>query len=117
MEPVERAEVLVDHRLVPGRQVAGEFLHQRVAAVRRQGAPLLGGLAELAVVHLAGAGATQPAKATVVQGALEASNVQPVLEISKMIEVMRAYEATATLSKSHEDMTRDAITKLGAMPN
>jgi len=64
-----------------------------------------------------GSGATQPAKATVVQGAIEASNVQPVLEISKMIEVMRAYEATATLSKSQEDMSRDAITKLGAMPN
>ncbi len=61
--------------------------------------------------------ATAPATATVVQGALESSNVQPVLEISKMIEVMRAYEATATLSKSQEDLSRDAITKLGAMPN
>jgi flagellar basal-body rod protein FlgF len=61
--------------------------------------------------------AAAPATATVVQGALESSNVQPVLEISKMIEVMRAYEATATLSKSQEDMSRDAITKLGAMPN
>jgi flagellar basal-body rod protein FlgF len=65
----------------------------------------------------AGNGATQPSKATVVQGAMESSNVQPVLEISKMIEVMRAYEATATLSKSQEDMSRDAISKLGAMPN
>jgi flagellar basal-body rod protein FlgF len=54
---------------------------------------------------------------TIKQGALESSNVQPVLEISKMIEVMRAYEATATLSKSQDDMTRDAITKLGTMPN
>jgi flagellar basal body rod protein FlgG len=58
-----------------------------------------------------------PATATLVQGALESSNVQPVLEISKMIEVMRAYEATATLSKSQSDLDRDAITKLGAMPN
>ncbi|MBV9550725.1 MAG: flagellar basal-body rod protein FlgF [Alphaproteobacteria bacterium] len=58
-----------------------------------------------------------PATATVAQGSLESSNVQPVLEISKMIEVMRAYEATATLSKSQEDMSRDAITKLGTMPN
>jgi flagellar basal-body rod protein FlgF len=55
--------------------------------------------------------------ASVIQGALESSNVQPVLEISKMIEVMRAYEATSTLSKSQEDQSRDAITKLGAMPN
>jgi flagellar basal-body rod protein FlgF len=56
------------------------------------------------------------AAGTVQQGALESSNVQPVVEIAKMIEVMRAYEATATLSKSQEDLTRQAITKLGAMP-
>ena len=51
------------------------------------------------------------------QGALESSNVQPVLEISHMIEVMRAYQATATLSQSQEDLTRQAIDKLGAMPS
>jgi flagellar basal-body rod protein FlgF len=50
------------------------------------------------------------------QGALESSNVQPVLEISHMIEVMRAYEATASLNQSQEDLTRQAIDKLGAMP-
>jgi flagellar basal-body rod protein FlgF len=54
---------------------------------------------------------------TISQGALEASNVQPVLEISKMIEVMRAYQATATLSQSQEDLTRQAITQLGQIPN
>jgi len=51
------------------------------------------------------------------QGALEASNVQPVIEISHMIEVMRAYEATANLSKSQEDMMRQAIERLGQTPN
>jgi flagellar basal-body rod protein FlgF len=50
------------------------------------------------------------------QGMLESSNVQPVIEISHMIEVMRAYEATATLSKSQEDMMREAIDKLGQTP-
>ncbi|HEY4077540.1 MAG TPA: flagellar basal-body rod protein FlgF [Rhizomicrobium sp.] len=58
-----------------------------------------------------------PDVVTLRQGALEASNVQPVVEISKMIEVMRAYEATATLSKSQEDMMRQAIDKLGTMPS
>ena len=57
-----------------------------------------------------------PDTVTLRQGALEASNVQPVVEISKMIEVMRAYEATATLSKSQEDMMRQAIDRLGQMP-
>ena len=56
---------------------------------------------------------TDPTSATMRQGALEASNVQPVIEISQMIEVMRAYEATATLSKSQEDLMRQAITQLG----
>jgi hypothetical protein len=31
--------------------------------------------------------------------------------------VMRAYEATANLSKSQEDMMRQAIEKLGQMPS
>src|SRR5258708_1670298 len=62
---------------------------------------------------------TTPAQANINirQGALEASNVQPVIEISHMIEVMRAYEATASLSKSQEDMMRQAINQLGQMPS
>lgn len=51
------------------------------------------------------------------QGMLEGSNVQPVIEISHMIEVMRSYEATATLTTSQEDLMRQAIDKLGTMPN
>jgi flagellar basal-body rod protein FlgF len=54
---------------------------------------------------------------TVREGALEASNVQPVIEISHMIDVMRAYEMTATLSKSQEDLKNQAIDKLGQMPS
>lgn len=62
-------------------------------------------------------GPTAPANVNIRQGALESSNVQPVIEISKMIEVMRAYEATANLSKSQEDMMRQAIERLGQTPN
>jgi flagellar basal-body rod protein FlgF len=60
---------------------------------------------------------TAATNATMRQGSVESSNVQPVVEISKMIEVMRAYEATATLSKSQEDLMRQAIDKLGQTPN
>ena len=60
---------------------------------------------------------TTAANATIGQGMLESSNVQPVMEISHMLEVMRAYEATASLSKSQEDLTRQAIDRLGQMPN
>jgi flagellar basal-body rod protein FlgF len=55
--------------------------------------------------------------ATVQQRMLESSNVQPVIEISHMIEVMRSYQATASLSSSQEDLMRQAIDKLGQMPN
>ena len=58
-----------------------------------------------------------PPTVNIRQGALEASNVQPVIEISKMLEVQRAYEATANLSKSEEDMMRQAIDRLGQVPN
>lgn len=51
--------------------------------------------------------------AKLIQGSIETSNVQPVIEISHMIEVMRAYQATANLTQSQEDMKRRAITKLG----
>jgi flagellar basal-body rod protein FlgF len=51
------------------------------------------------------------------QGALESSNVQPVLEISHMLEVQRAYQATATLSQSQEDLIRKAIDQLGQTPS
>jgi flagellar basal-body rod protein FlgF len=60
---------------------------------------------------------TAPTHTSMLQGALETSNVQPVIEISHMIEVMRAYEATATLSKSQEDMMLQAIDKLGQQTN
>jgi len=53
--------------------------------------------------------------ATIKQGMLESSNVQPIVEISRMIEVMRSYEATATLSKSADDLKRQAIEKLGTV--
>ena len=61
--------------------------------------------------------ANPAANARLRQGMLESSNVQPVIEISHMIEVMRSYEATATLSKSQEDLMRQAIDKLGSMPS
>ena len=48
---------------------------------------------------------------------LEGSNVEPVIEISHMIEVMRAYETTATLTNSRKTSCANAIDKLGAMPN
>lgn len=48
-------------------------------------------------------GGIQPAPgASVLQGALEASNVSPVLEMARMIEVQRAYEAGQTLMEQED---------------
>ncbi len=50
--------------------------------------------------------------ATIEQGAYEGSNVVPVVEMSKMIETMRAYQMTMSLTQSQEDLKRGAIDKL-----
>jgi flagellar basal-body rod protein FlgF len=60
---------------------------------------------------------TTATNAEIRQGSLEESNVQPVVEISKMVEVMRAYQATATMTQSQEDLLRQAIDKLGSTPS
>lgn len=57
------------------------------------------------------------ANATVQQGAMESSNVRPVIEISNMIEVMRSYQATMNLSQSLSDLKRQAIDKLATTQN
>jgi flagellar basal-body rod protein FlgF len=54
---------------------------------------------------------------TIQQGMLEASNVEPVVEISHMIEVTRAYQLTANVAKSQQDLMTQAVQKLGDMPN
>jgi flagellar basal-body rod protein FlgF len=46
------------------------------------------------------------------QGTLEESNVKPVVEISKMLEVLRAYQTTASLTESQQELERNAIDKL-----
>ncbi len=61
--------------------------------------------------------ATPTTESTVAQRMLEGSNVKPVIEISHMVEVMRAYEMTATMTNSQEQLMRQAIDKLGSMPN
>ncbi len=50
------------------------------------------------------------------QGIIERSNVEPVIEISRMIETLRAYQASAGLTQSGEDLLKQAIEKIGAVP-
>lgn len=64
----------------------------------------------------AGQAATPAAKPSVRQGMIEKSNVEPVIEIAHMIDVMRAYQASVELTKSGEDLLKQAIEKIGAVP-
>lgn len=59
----------------------------------------------------AAGGVTPSETATVLQGALEASNVSPVLEMARMIEVQRAYEAgQAALEREDQRITQTIST-------
>lgn len=49
----------------------------------------------------------------VAQGMLERSNVQGVVEITRMIEIMRTYQAVSETINLQEDTVRRAVQKLG----
>ncbi|WP_439576096.1 flagellar basal-body rod protein FlgF [Phreatobacter sp.] len=58
--------------------------------------------------------AARPAEARDVrQGFIEKSNVEPVLALSRMIEVTRAYQSLATSMERHDQLRREAIRSLG----
>lgn len=72
----------------------------------------------LALRHQAGTlfegGELEPVpQAELVQGMLEDSNVQPVSEIARMIEVQRAYELGQRFLDSEDDRVRNVIQALG----
>ncbi|KAF0674646.1 flagellar basal-body rod protein FlgF [Profundibacterium mesophilum] len=55
-----------------------------------------------------------PATGTaVVQGAVEGSNVQPVVELSRMMAIEKAYERSVKLMGGEDDLRRDALRRLG----
>jgi flagellar basal-body rod protein FlgF len=55
-------------------------------------------------------GTVQAQDAKLVQGALEQSNVSPVLEVARMIEVQRAYEAGQALLEREDQRISQLIT-------
>jgi len=67
---------------------------------------------------LANTSNSQPAPAIdakVRQGMLEESNVKPILEITRMIEVSRAYEQVTRMMDSQSELTRSTITRMGRL--
>ena len=63
-----------------------------------------------------GGGATPDTNPRLVQGSVEKSNVNGVIEISRMIQISRAYQQTATLLQQQSDLHKNAIHELAAVP-
>lgn len=57
------------------------------------------------------------AQSTILQGAVEKSNISAVLEMTRMIEVTRSYTQTATILAQQSELQNTAIDKLAAVPN
>jgi flagellar basal-body rod protein FlgF len=68
--------------------------------------------------YMAPAGVTPqvPTDAKVTQGAIEKSNVQTVTEMTRMVEITRAYTQIAQILQNQSDMRRSAIDKLADVP-
>ena len=56
------------------------------------------------------------ANAHVVQGSIEKSNVRPVIEMTRMIELTRAYTEVATILQQQSDMRKNSIQQLAEVP-
>ena len=72
--------------------------------------PIGGGMYQLP----ADAGVPQQSVAPIIkQGFVEGSNVKAVLEMTRLIDIQRAYDNAVKLMGSDDDLTRTAIQKLG----
>lgn len=106
----EKGQVTVgrDGTLSQGAERVGKvglFAFENLGALSKAGDNLFRNVSNLAP--------TPDAEARLRQGMLEGSNVKPVLEITRMVEVSRAYEKTAKLMDSESELSRRAIERLG----
>jgi flagellar basal-body rod protein FlgF len=58
---------------------------------------------------------TTASTAQVRQGFLESSNVEPIRQITRLIEINRAYDAMASIMSSTQDLSVAAVQRLGAV--
>ena len=49
------------------------------------------------------------------QGMLESSNVNPIVQITRMIEVSRAYEQVSQMISAESDLSRNSVARLGRL--
>lgn len=63
----------------------------------------------------AGQATAQPSEARVVQGAIENSNVRPIIEITEIIQISRAYQGAAQIVADTDNLRRTAIERLSGL--
>ena len=56
------------------------------------------------------------ASRNIVQGSVEKSNVRPVVEMSRMIELTRAYTEVANILQQQNDLRKNSIQQLAEVP-
>jgi flagellar basal-body rod protein FlgF len=64
----------------------------------------------------AGVAATTDTTSRLIQGSIEKSNVNGVIEISRMIQISRSYQQIATLLQQQSDLHKQAIQQLAQVP-
>ncbi len=65
----------------------------------------------------AGVAAVPDTTSTLMQGSIEKSNVNGVVEMSRLIEISRAYQQVATLLQQQSDLHKSAIQQLASVPS
>ncbi|PHP27924.1 flagellar basal-body rod protein FlgF [Limimaricola cinnabarinus] len=51
----------------------------------------------------------------VMQGMIEASNIQPVVEMTRLMSIQQAYERALKLVSGEDDLTRDMLRRIGSV--
>ena len=55
------------------------------------------------------------AETTLRTGGIEGSNVEPIVETTQMVDILRAYQASARIAQDMDDMRKRAIDRLGKL--
>jgi flagellar basal-body rod protein FlgF len=113
------AEVIIDPTRGPVEIARDGTISQGVEQVGRLGVVIFDDLSTLEKVgdnqfRNTSNAQPQPAAGSLIrQGMLEGSNVNPILQVTEMIEVTRAYESLARMMENTQELSRRSVERLG----
>lgn len=113
------AEVIIDVQRGPVEIANDGSLSQGIEQVGRLGVVVFDSLSTLEKVganQYRNTSNAEPQPATgsqIRQGVLEGSNVNPILQVTEMIEVTRAYESLARIMENTQELSRRSVERLG----